>query len=165
LLKTSANGTVELLLTRAAVKREVRASSTMLLTGDNNPLKFSPTGEAALAHLLSPPAPGFMPAVPALRDAFDDLSAHQAGFAAGMRAALDGVLSRFDPGVLEARLVQRSFLQSLVPGKRQARMWEAFGQYYAQIRQEATDDFQTLLGNEFLKAYEAYVQSSKESEA
>lgn len=163
LLNASANGAVELLLTRAAVKREVRASSTMLLTGDNNPLKFSPTGEAALAHLLSPPSPGFMPGVPALRDAFNDLSAHQVGYAAGMRAALDDVLSRFDPGALEARLVQRSFLQSLVPGKRQARMWEAFGQYYAQIRQEATDDFQTLLGNEFLKAYEAYVQSSKEN--
>ena len=163
LLNASANGTVELLLTRAAVKREVRASSTMLLSGDNNPLKFSPTGEAALGHLLSPPSPGFMPGVPALRDAFNDLTAHQVGYAAGMRAALDDVLSRFDPAALEARLVQRSFLQSLVPGKRQARMWEAFGQYYAQIRQEATDDFQTLLGNEFLKAYEAYVQSSKEN--
>ena len=163
LLQANTSGTVELLLTRAAVKREVRATSTVLVAQENNPLKFSPTGAAALAHLLAPPAPGFMPAVPAVRDAFEDLAAHQAGLAAGMRAALDDVLARFDPEALEARLVQKSFLQTLVPGKRQSRMWEAFGQFYAQIRQEASDDFQTLLGKEFLKAYEAYVQSSKES--
>lgn len=163
LLQASTSGTVELLLTRAAVKREVRATSTVLVAQENNPLKFSPNGAAALAHLLAPAAPGFMPAVPAVRDAFEDLGAHQAGLAAGMRAALDGVLARFDPEALESRLVQRSFLQTLVPGKRQSRMWEAFGQFYAQIRQEAQDDFQTLLGKEFLKAYEAYVQSSKES--
>lgn len=163
LLHANTSGAVELLLTRAAVKREVRASSTVLVAQENNPLKFSPTGAAALAHLLAPPAPGFMPAVPAVRDAFEDLAAHQAGLAAGLRAALDDVLARFDPEALEARLVQKSFLQTLVPGKRQSRMWEAFGQFYAQIRQEASDDFQTLLGKEFLKAYEGYVQSSKES--
>ncbi len=163
LLHANASGTVELLLTRAAVKREVRATSTVLVAQENNPLKFSPTGPAALAHLLGPAAPGFMPAVPAVRDAFEDLAAHQAGLAAGMRAALDGVLARFDPEALESRLVQKSFLQALVPGKRQSRMWEAFGQFYSQIRQEASDDFQTLLGKEFLKAYEGYVQSSKES--
>ena len=38
-----------------------------------------------------------MPPARAMRDAFDDLRAHQFGFMAGMRAALEGVLGRFDP--------------------------------------------------------------------
>jgi len=44
--------------------------------------------------LLAPPTRGFMPAAPAMRDAYDDLRAHQFGFIAGMRAALEGVLAR-----------------------------------------------------------------------
>ena len=32
-----------------------------------------------------------------MRDAYDDLRAHQFGFLAGMRAALEGMLKRFDP--------------------------------------------------------------------
>ena len=59
--------------------------------------------------------------------------------------------------------IHKRLFNSISPAPSQSRMWEAFGQFYAQIRQEAQDDFQTLLGKEFLKAYEAYVQSSKES--
>ena len=50
-----------------------------------------------MKHLLAPPTRGFMAAAPAMRDAYDDLRAHQFGFLAGMRAALEGVLERFDP--------------------------------------------------------------------
>ncbi|HRD86133.1 MAG TPA: type VI secretion system-associated FHA domain protein TagH, partial [Rubrivivax sp.] len=53
LLRESARGTVELLVARAAVKREVRAAATMIVARENNPLKFSPSGDAALAHLLA----------------------------------------------------------------------------------------------------------------
>ena len=74
----------------AALKREMRAELTMIVSRENNPLKFSPNVDVALQHLLGPPAPGFMPAAPAVRDAFDDLRAHQLGVMAGMRAALDG---------------------------------------------------------------------------
>lgn len=162
LLRESARGTVELLVARAAVKREVRAAATMIVARENNPLKFSPSGDAALAHLLAPPVQGFMPAAPAMRDAYDDLKAHQIAFVAGMRAALEGVLGRFDPAQLESKLTQRSFLGSLVPGSRQARMWEAFVQLYSQIRSEASDDFHALFGKEFLKAYEDHVDKLKE---
>ena len=161
LVHESAKGTVELLVARAALKREVRAEATMIVARENNPLKFSPTAEAALKHLLAPPTRGFMAAAPAMRDAYDDLRAHQFGFIAGMRAALEGVLERFDPAVLEARLTQRSVLESLLPGSRKARMWEVFIEHFEQISNDASDDFHTLFGKAFLKAYEEHIDQLK----
>ena len=154
LLRESLRGTVELLIARSAMKREMRAEVTMIATRANNPLKFSPTVEVVLQHLLGPPAPGFMPAAAAVRDAFDDLRAHQLGVMAGMRAALDGVLQRFDPQQLEGKLARRSAIDSLIPSTRKARLWESFNQLFAQLQTEAQDDFDELFGKAFLKAYE-----------
>ena len=155
LLRESTRGAVELLLARAALRREMRAQMTMIVARENNPLKFSPSVEVALQHLLSPPAPGFMPAAPAMRDVFDDLRAHQLGVMAGMKAALDGVLQRFDPQQLEAQLAHRSALASLIPATRKARLWELFQQLFGQLSSEAQDDFDKLFGKAFLSAYEA----------
>lgn len=157
LVHESTKGTVELLVARAALKREIRAEVTMIVAKENNPLKFSPSVEVALNHLLSPPARGFMPPAPAMRDAYDDLRAHQFAFVAGMRAALEGVLKRFDPGVLEGKLTQKSVLASVLPGARKARMWDVFTELYSQISAEASDDFHELFGKEFLRAYEAHI--------
>lgn len=154
LLRESMRGSVELLLARAALKREMRAEMTMIVARENNPLKFSPTVEVALQHLLGPPVPGFMPPAAAVRDAFDDLRAHQLGVMAGMRAALDGVLQRFDPQQLEGKLTRKSAIASLIPATRKARLWELFQELFAQLQGEAQDDFDELFGRAFLKAYE-----------
>ncbi|MDE2147432.1 MAG: type VI secretion system-associated FHA domain protein TagH, partial [Burkholderiales bacterium] len=154
LLRESLRGAVELLVARAALKREMRAEMTMIAARENNPLKFSPSVEVALQHLLGPPAPGFMPAAPAVRDAFDDLRAHQLGVMAGMRAALDGVLQRFDPAQLEGKLTHRSAIASLIPATRKARLWELFQELFSQLQAEAQDDFDELFGKAFRRAYE-----------
>lgn len=155
LLRESTRGAVELLRARAALKQEVRAQVTMIVTQGNNPLKFSPNVDAALTHLLGPVATGFMPPARAMRDAFDDLRAHEIGVMAGMRAALDGVLARFDPAVLDSAISKRGALASLLPGSRKAQLWEQFQQLYSQLSSEAADDFHTLFGKAFLQAYEA----------
>jgi type VI secretion system FHA domain protein len=154
LLHESVRGAVELLVARAALKREMRAEMTMIVARENNPLKFSPTVEVALQHLLGAPTAGFMPAAPAVRDAFDDLRAHQLGVMAGMRAALEGVLQRFDPQQLEAKLTYRSAISSLIPATRKARLWESFQELFTQLQTEAQDDFDELFGKAFLRAYE-----------
>ncbi len=154
LLRESTRGAVELLVARAALKREMRAELTMIVSRENNPLKFSPNADVALQHLLGPPAPGFMAAAPAVRDAFDDLRAHQLGVMAGMRAALEGVLQRFDPAQLEGKLTKKSAINSLIPATRKARLWELFQELFGQLQSEAQDDFDELFGKAFLKAYE-----------
>ena len=155
LLRESTRGAVELLVARAALKREMRAQMTMIVAQENNPLKFSPSVEAALQHLLSPPTPGFMAPAPAMRDAFDDLRAHQLAVMAGMKAALDGVLQRFDPQQLDAKLTKRSAISSLLPATRKAKLWESFQALFGQLSSEAQDDFDELFGKAFLAAYEA----------
>ena len=158
LLRLLSQGTVELLAARAMAKKEMRAEVTVIVAKNNNPLKFSPDAGSALVHLLAARAPrGFMDAPAAVRDAFNDLSAHQIGFFAGMRAAMQGLISRFEPSVLEKRLKQRSMLDKMLPMNRKAKLWELFNELFGDLAREAEDDFETLFGREFLRAYEAQV--------
>ncbi len=157
LMRAAVQGTIDLLRARATIKSEVQAQMTMIVTRDNNPLKFSPNVEAALAHLLGPAQRGFMSAPAAMDDAYRDLVAHQFGFTAGTRAALADVLRRFDPAALEQRLVTKSMLDSLLPANHKAKLWHLFTERFAQISNEAEEDFQRLFGKEFVRAYEAQV--------
>lgn len=165
LLRESTQGTLDLLLARATTKREVRAEMTMIVSQENNPLKFSPNVEIALTHLLAPSGRGFMQPVEAMRDAYQDLRAHELGFIAGMRAALAGVLRRFDPAVLEQRLNDRSLLDSLLSTSRRARLWNQYTELYRDIASEAEDGFHTLFGREFLRAYEEQVRHRERRDA
>jgi FHA domain-containing protein len=116
LVRVATQGTIDLLQARATLKREMKTEVTMIASRDNNPLKFSPDAHAALAHLLSTQSiRGFLDPVPALKDSYDDLLAHQVGFIAGMRAAMQGLIARFDPAVLEGRLTRKSVLDSMLP--------------------------------------------------
>ncbi|WP_077000758.1 type VI secretion system-associated FHA domain protein TagH [Variovorax sp. KK3] len=161
LLRSSTEGTLQLLLARQTLKREVRAEVTMIAAQANNPLKFSPTAEVALSHLLGPGMRGFMPAEAAMRDAFDDLRAHEFGVMVGMRAALAHVIERFAPDELEKRIAAKSALDSLFTSNRKAKLWDQFVALYAGIAAEAEDDFHTLFGKAFLEAYDAQMQRLK----
>ena len=157
LMNEAVAGTIALLNARGTVKREMRADVTMIASGRNNPLKFSPDAGLALRYMFGPPMPGFMDADEAMRDAYSDLRAHEFGFMAGLRAALSGVLKRFEPGALEARLPDKGGLNALVPMNRKAKLWELFSELYRQIATEAEEDFHNLFGREFLRAYEEHI--------
>ena len=161
LLRSATEGTLQLLLTRQEFKRELRAEVTMIAAQANNPLKFSPTAEVALAHLLGPGMRGFMPAEAAMRDAFDDLRAHQFGVMVGMRAALAQVIERFAPAELEKKIAAKSALDSLFAANRKAKLWDQFIALYGGIASEAEDDFHALFGKAFLEAYEAQMARLK----
>ena len=154
ILRSATEGTLQLLLTRQEFKREVRAEVTMIASQANNPLKFSPTVEVALAHLLGPGVRGFMPPEAAMRDAFNDLRAHQFGVMVGMRAALAHVIARFEPEELEKKISAKSALDALFSANRKAKLWDQFVALYGGIASEAEDDFHNLFGKAFLEAYE-----------
>jgi len=132
---------------------------TVIQVKGNNPLKFAPDAAVALQLLLQPPARGFLAGPAALRDALVDLQSHQVGVMAGMRAALEAVLDRFEPARLEALLSQQSVLQALLPSSRRARLWDVYLEHYRSVRDEAADDFQRFFGEAFREAYEAQVRS------
>ncbi|SDW63327.1 type VI secretion system-associated FHA domain protein TagH [Nitrosomonas communis] len=157
LLRESTQGTLDLLHARTLTKQEMHAEMTMIAPKENNPLKFSPSVEAALDHLLAPKARGFMPPLQAIKDTYDDLRSHQFGFMAGMRAALSGLLEKFNPERLEQRLIQKTLIDSVFPPSRKAKLWSLFTERYSTISQEAQEDFHIVFGKEFLRAYEAQI--------
>ena len=159
LLRMSTQGTLDLLLARALMKREMRAEATIMAARENNPLKLSPNVEVALMHLLMPKSKehGFMPPLQAMKDAYNDLRSHQFGFMAGMRASLSGVLDRFNPKRLENRLDQKTLVDSVFSINRKAKLWDLFTDRYSDISSEAEEDFQIMFSKEFLKAYEAQI--------
>jgi type VI secretion system FHA domain protein len=158
LIHEAVKGTVDLLRARATTKGEMRADVTMIMPMDNNPLKFSPSAEAALVHLLAPSVPGFSSPLRAMKEAYDDLRAHQLGFLAGMRAALDEVLTRFEPDGLEQRLSEPGLLASLLPANRKAKLWDLFVERYADVAADAREDFHAAFGKAFLRAYNEQVK-------
>lgn len=161
LMHEATAGTIALLGARGTVKREMRADVTMIASGRNNPLKFSPDARLALRYLFGPPMPGFMGASEAMQDAYGDLRAHEFGFMAGLRAALTGVLKRFEPEQLEGRLPEKGGFNALMPMNRKAKLWDLFGELYRQLTVEAEEDFHALFGREFLRAYEEHVAAAE----
>jgi type VI secretion system FHA domain protein len=162
LLREAVQGTLDLLRARGLTKSEMRADVTMIMAQDNNPLKFSPTVEAALTHLLAPQVHGFIPPLRAMKDAYDDLRAHQLGFLAGMRAALEEVLARFGPKELDKRLSAQSMLDDLLPMNRKAKLWDLFIERHAALTAEAREDFNAAFGKAFRRAYEAQVKQLRD---
>ena len=153
-LRAAVEGTVQLMAVRSATRHELHAQVTVIRPRDNNPLKFSPDGQSALEQLLQPALRGFLPAPAAMTDAMNDLLGHAIGTMAGTRAALEGVLGRFSPNDLEAKLAGRSVLDAVLPMNRKAKLWELYLQHYDGIRDEAQEDFHALFGKAFLAAYE-----------
>jgi FHA domain-containing protein len=158
-MRETVRGLLDLLVARAMTKREVRADATIIVALDNNPLKFSPGVDAAITHLLAPHGQGFMPPLRAINDACESLRLHQQGFLAGMRAALAASLGRFDPAQLEERAPHASLADSLLPMNHKAKLWTMYEELYGQLSKEAEADFHKLFGEEFLRAYQARVQS------
>lgn len=158
LMREAIDGTLRLMTVRATAKHELRAAVTTIRGRNNNPLKFSPDTQLAIEQLVQPPLRGFMSAPAAMQDAMHDLVGHSIGTMAGMRAALAGVLHRFEPGQLEAKLSERSMLDGLLPMNRKAKLWDLYLQHFEAIRGEAQDDFDTLFGKAFVAAYEEQLQ-------
>jgi predicted component of type VI protein secretion system len=154
LLRNAIEGVLALLSTRLIAKREFGATATIPGPRENNPLKFAPDPDAALAHLLGPPQRGFIPPLAAVTDAFNDLRAHEIALLTGMRAALSEVVSRFDPAMLEPRLTPKAAWENLLPGSREAKLWVRFGERYAEITRDIESDFDSLFSRAFREAYE-----------
>jgi FHA domain-containing protein len=160
-MRAAIEGTLQLIAVRATTKHELRAAVTVIQARGNNPLKFAPDASSGIEQLLRPTMRGFLAGPAAMTDAMNDLVGHSIGTVAGMRSALEGMLGRFAPQQLESKLVGQSFLDSLLPMNRKAKLWELYLQHFETIREEAQEDFHTLFGKAFLAAYEQQLERLK----
>jgi type VI secretion system FHA domain protein len=150
-------GIRQVLISRASIKNELRVEQTMLRAKDNNALKFSVTAEDAIAALLQPSRPGYKLPLDATTEAFDDVRSHEMAVMAGVQTALMGLLRRFEPAALEKRL-EPGLISNILPSARKARTWELFCATYNTIATEAQEDFHSVFGREFARAYDAQMQ-------
>ncbi len=163
MLREATGGTMGVLMARAMTKRESRLEMTMIATQANNPLKFFPDTDSALSQMLGNTMPGYMAPVRAYATAFDDLKAHELAILAGMRAALGGVLHRFDPAAIEQRLQVPTVMDKMMLSNRKAKMWDRLVELYQEIARDADDDFQRMFGEQFAAAYEEQIARLRQS--
>ncbi|BEP53007.1 hypothetical protein GmRootV118_02510 [Variovorax sp. V118] len=164
LMRAFTDGTIELLSSRAMLKREVRAEITMIVDEENNPFKILPNGRAVLMQMFGARMPGFLTPEAAVHDALGDLQSHQLGMVAGMRAALLTLLHRFDPGGLDKATPHDGGLgEKLLPGGREARLWRQLKQLHASTTAAVEDDFQAVFGRAFQQAYDREMERLKEA--
>ena len=122
----------------------------------SNPLKVAPDTQAVLEMLLLPALPGFLDGPQAVAQALQELTAQAVATGAGTRAARDGVLRRFAPPALEARL--HAAAPQWWPVQRRARLWVQYGLLFEHLRDQAQVDFDTLFGQAFALAYAEQLQ-------
>lgn len=165
LLRHMTHGVMTNLAGRTNVKNEMRLEMTTIRAAENNPLKFSIDVEDALRHLLFEKSKGYLGAVAAVDEAFDDMQAHHMAVLAAMRATLDGLLKRFDPQELETRFHKDTFLNKLIESTpaRKLKYWDLFTERYGQIAKDAEEGFMQLFAVEFTRAYESQVRAYKKA--
>ncbi len=159
------SGLRQAMIARAAVKGEFRIEQTMIRARGNNPLKFSIGDDDALAALIGTGRQSEMSAVDAVSDALRDIRLHELATMAAMQSAVRALLAEFDPGKL-SQAAERGGL-SLLAAQRKAHAWDAFERLHARITAALMDDFDSVFGKAFARAYEGALAqiSAKEPDA
>ncbi len=159
-LRAMISGLREILMTRTSIKSEFRIDQTMINAGGNNPLKFSISADQAIEALVKPRVKGYLAAEEATEQALNDIKAHEVAMVTGMEAALKGVLARLDPEILAGKIEGSGKLGSLFKGKK-AQYWEVYEKMYAEISDQAENDFHDLFSREFARAYKEQLEKLK----
>ena len=162
IMRAAVEGIMLLLLARGEMRKEFEAEDrTMVAARDNNPLKLMSDPHEAMDFLFDPAerTDGFLDPVQAVGDACEDLRTHELALMAGMRAAIQGALRRFDPNVIERAFEKSQKGFSLA--SRKARLWEMFVMEQDKLSRDAQDDFNKVFGRDFMGAYQAQLRRVK----
>jgi type VI secretion system FHA domain protein len=162
ILRAAIEGIMLLLLARAEMRKEFEAEErTMVAARDNNPLKLMSDPHEAMDFLFDPAerTDGFLDPVQAVGDACEDLRTHELALMAGMRAAIQGALRRFDPNAIERAFEKSQKGFSLA--SRKAKLWELFVVQQDKLSRDAQDDFNKVFGRDFMGAYQAQLRRVK----
>jgi type VI secretion system FHA domain protein len=163
ILRATVEGIMLLLVSRGEARKELQAvDRTMVGAGNNNPLKLMSDPHEAMAYLFDPSerTDGFLDPVQAVGDACEDLRAHEQALAAGMRAAVIGILRRLNPHALEVAFEKSTTAGLPLPG-RKGRLWELYVAHHEKLAHDAQEDINKVLGREFMTAYQSQLRRMK----
>jgi type VI secretion system protein ImpI/type VI secretion system protein len=151
-------GLRETLMARAAIKSEFRIEQTIIRARGNNPLKFATTDDDALTALLGAGRETGLSPAAAIAESLRDLRLHEIATMAAMQSAVHSLIREMAPGKLETGA------GGLLPAQRKARAFEAYEALHARITQALADDFDSVFGRAFARAYEQTVREASSPE-
>jgi type VI secretion system protein ImpI/type VI secretion system protein len=88
----------------------------------------------------------------AIAEAFADLRMHELATVSAMQEAMRVLLAQFEPEAIERKVKANAL--DIHPAQRKARAWEIFVQQHRGVTQALADDFDSVFGKAFARAYE-----------
>ncbi len=146
------SGLRQAMIARSAIKGEFRIEQTMIRSRGNNPLKFSADDDDALAALLGVGRRVGLQPAEAINEALRDIRLHELAMVTAMQSAVRALLTEFEPSKLR-QSGERAGL-ALIAAQRKANAWDAFEAMHARVSQALVDDFDSVFGKAFARAYE-----------
>jgi type VI secretion system FHA domain protein len=147
-------GITEALHLRAEQKNTLRLPHTTIQQNNNNPLKFSAGVDEALTNLFFKRAPEYMPAVESVREAFQNIRAHQQALLAAMQAALIDYIERMDPEELERKFNRGGKPNALMGAANKMKYWDLYTDLYQVMARHSPGQFPQLFAEDLTRAYE-----------
>ncbi len=162
LLRQTADGLIRMLDARTRVRHQfgVGGQVTTYQRSGNNPLKWTRSPETALKQMIGEPESGFLPGPQAIRGAFEDLQAHELALIAAMQEAMQATIERFAPDAIKKRISARGWLNSVLPGSREATLWRAYESEFRAFADESEAAYLDVFAKQFKKAYERNISKS-----
>jgi type VI secretion system FHA domain protein len=162
ILRASVEGIVSLLASRSMLKGELGAEDrTMVATRDNNPLKFMPDINEVMQFLFENKklnSSRYLSPVQSIQGACEDLIFHEIGTSAGMRAAVEGSIRRFNPQLIETEFDKSGKKMVL---NRRAALWDTYVENYRKIEESMVDDVGQIFERDFRRAYDMQIRKLK----
>ena len=146
------SGIRQALIARSAIKGEFRIEQTMIRARGNNPLKFSADDDDALTALLGLGRRVETGPEAAVADALRDMRLHELATMAAMQDAVRALLAQLDPARLKAE--SEGGGMTLLPAQKKARAFDAYEKLHATVTRALADDFDSVFGKSFARAYE-----------
>ncbi len=152
LLREAVRGEMDLLAAKAAWYSMFGGGAITPRSLDNPIKRYPPTAiDEVLQQLLGRTHSTFPASVEAVREGFKEVQTNQTATLEGIQAALNQVMGQLAPERVQ-QFVGSSIADYLLPNQRDARCWQAFKGYYAQLSVGAHEDFHRAL-NKFMANY------------
>jgi len=154
-------GLTGLLHARTQLKEAFRLSQTIIQSGQNNPLKFSPTVEDALKYLLGDRSESYLTSQDAIDGAFTEVQIHEQAVPKAMLQALTDFIERFDPDELRLQFDQGLKRNPLLASANKMKYWELYEDCYQALINGEEGKLPETFSREFARAYEHEVEQLK----
>lgn len=160
-LRQLVSGLTGLLHARSHLKEAFRLSQTIIQRGHNNPLKFSPTVEDAMACLLIDRSESYLSSREAIESAFAEVQNHEQAVPKAMLQALTDFIERLDPEELRLQFDQGMKRNPLRAGTNKMKYWELYEDSYQDLINGEEGKLPDAFSREFARAYEQEVEQLK----